>query len=493
MHIDMTDFDPHGIGPAGQFQVLVADISVKTYGSYTDEKNVYNLFASENGTYYVYTAYRADGAESSVGSFRLYNYHTEIESLKDEYYTCEYWGTKDAYIQGGFERDKIAYKIDYDYSKNVGKLTMLRDGYEYVYTIGIVNGNRFIDMRTPSIAGYAPFDNLKVTDSSRAASDYAAIEYAISTANKTFVNAATPAGAPEVDTRTIYEKIAGTYKTRKYYGETSAWWWGIGVVLNADGTMYATCAADQTGTYTINEITDTFGEILIDCPYPIVSGNVGYYALIDGYYVVRLTNTAMLTEKWSFWDFTPDGCSFSTWDVFDAVTGEGTTYTDGSATLKLDKLGAKPVEGKEYYTGAAFTLTDGDVTVSGRYDFVPTAVGAGKLFINIPTEAEEAKRYIIGDYKLIGDNYVLSFSIDTAGITKTYLMSVGSLDGVYAQVTGSYFGVENIEFTSAAEISFTSLTSGTITENGITANFVIEGDRVTLTYVKDGLDIIVIK
>ena len=495
MHIDMTDYDPHGIGPAGQFQVLVADISVKTYGSYTDSKNVYNLFASENGTYYVYTAYRADGADSSTGCFKLYNYHTEIESHKDEYYACEYFNLKESGApQDGFEKDKIAYKIDYDYTKNVGKLTMLRDGYEYVYTIGIINGNRFIDMRTPSIAGYSPFDNLKVTDSSRAESDYAAIEYAISTANKTFVNAATPAGTPEVDTRTIYEKIAGTYKTGKYYGETDAWWWwNIGVVLNADGTMYATCDAAKVGTYTINEITDTFGEILIDCPYPIVSGNVGYYALIDGYYVVRLTNTAMLTEKWSFWDFTPDGCSFSTWDVFDAVTGEGTTYTDGSATLKLDKLGAKPVEGKEYYTGAAFTLTDGDVTVSGRYDFVPTAVGAGKLFVNIPSEADEAKRYIIGDYKLIGDNYVLSFSIDTAGITKTYLMSVGSLDGVYAQVTGSYFGVENIEFTSAAEISFNSLTSGTITENGITANFVIEGDRVTLTYVKDGLDVVVIK
>lgn len=497
MHIDMTDFDPHGIGPAGQFQVCVADISVKTYGSYTDEKNVYNLFASENGTYYLPTKYKAeDTTAGQLGSLRLFNYHTEIESLKDEYYACEYWAAVGAYVQSGYEKTKIAYKIDYDYSKNVGKLTIMwENGYNYVYNIGIVNGNRFIDMSSPSITGvggYAPFNNLKVVIDSQADNDYAAIEYAISTANKTFVNAATPVGTEE-DTRTIYEKIAGTYKTRKYYGESSAWWHGIGVVLNADGTMYATCAADQTGTYTINEITDTFGEILIDCPYPIVSGNVGYYALIDGYYVVRLTNTAMLTEKWSFWDFTPDGCTFSTWDVFDAVTGEGTTYTDGSATLKLEKLGAKPIEGAEYYTGAAFTLTDGDVTVSGRYDFVPTAVGAGKLFINIPTEAEEAKRYIIGDYKLIGDSYVLSFSIDTAGISKTYIMSVGSLDGVYAQVTGSYFGVEEIEFTSAAEISFSSLNSGTITENGITANFVIEGDRVTLTYVKDGLDVVVIK
>lgn len=493
MHIDMQ-YDPHGLGEIGQYQDLVTDISEKTYGSYKDEKNVYNLFASESGTYYLPTQYRAEDATLSIGSLRLFNFHTEIESLKNDYYACEYWAEKDAYVQSGYERTTIAYKIDFDYSKNVGKLTVMwGDGsHSFVYNIGIVNGNRFIDMRDPSITGvggYAPFNNLKMTVVDQADNDYATIGYAISTLNKTFVNAAKPADAPAADTRTIYEKIAGNYKTKKYYGETESWWHDIGIVLNADGSLSMSGGVKCTGTYTINEITDTFGEISINGSYNLTNGNVGYYALIDGYYVIRLTNVAMNAQKWSFWDFLPDGCSFSTWDVFDAVTGEGTTYTDGSATITLDKLGAK----SQFYTGATFTLTDGDVTVTGSYDFVPTAVGAGKLFINIPSEAEDSKRYIIGEYKLVGDSYVLSFSIDTAGITKTYLMSVGSLDGVYAQVTGSYFGVENIEFTSEAEISFTSITSGTISENGITAKFVIDGDRVTLAYERDGLDIVVIK
>lgn len=500
LHIDMTDYDPHGLGNCGQFQKVVADISGNTYGNFDIAKNIYNIFGSEEGTYYFRTDYRVAGADSSAGSLRLYNFHTEIESLKDEWYTCEYWGTAGAYIQGGFERTTIAYKIDYfDYLKNVGKLTIgWANGTRKQYTIGIVNGNKFIDMRVNSIAGYNAFDNVKVSASENAARDIAAIEYAISTANKTFVNAGSTTGT-SVDTRTIYEKIAGTYKTGSYYNETDNWWWGIGLTLNADGTMVMTHDASQTGTYEIREICDTFGEIIIDCPYPIVARggvvHVGYYALIDGQYVLRLTNCAMNCAKWAFWDFAPAGCTFSTWDVFDEMVGTGKVFTDGNATIKLDGVvesSADNSANKNSYAGAKFTLTDGDVTISGNYDLVPTAHGAGKLFMDITTEPE-ASRYIIGDYKLIGENYVLVFTINTANLSKTYMMSVGSLNGVYDQVRGTYFGAETIEFTSAAEVNFSSITAGTISENGITADFVIENGRIKITYTKNGLDFVAIK
>lgn len=501
IHIDMTDYDPHGLGNCGQFQKVVADISGNTYGNFDIAKNIYNIFGSEEGTYYFRTDYRVAGATTSAGSLRLYNFHTEIESLKDEWYTCEFWGTAGAYIQGGFERTTIAYKIDYfDYLKNVGKLTIgWANGTRKQYTIGIVNGNKFIDMRVNSIAGYNAFDNVKVSASENAARDIAAIEYAISTANKTFVNAGSTTGT-SVDTRTIYEKIAGTYYSGKYYGEDSNWWWGIGFKLGADKSFAMASLGQGTfdTTYTIKEITDTYGEIYIDNhpDFKLTQRGsevyVGYYALIDGQYIFRITNTQMNCAKWAFWDFTPTGCTFTTWSVFDELVGEGTSYTDGNATLTLNKLGAKPDESKEDYTGAKFTLTDGDVTISGNYDLVPTAHGAGKLFMDITTEPE-ASRYIIGDYKLIGGNYVLVFTINTANLSKTYMMSVGSLNGVYDQVRGTYFGAETIEFTSAAEVNFSSITAGTISENGITADFVIENGRIKITYTKNGLDFVAIK
>lgn len=500
LHIDMTDFDPHGLGKIGQYQKVVADISTNTYGSYNIAKNIYNVFGSEEGTYYYPTEYRVAGATSSAGSLRLYNFHTEIESMKAEYYACEFWGAAEvegAYIQGGFERTKIAYKIDFDYAKNVGTLTVRwENGHNYVFNIGIVNGNRFIDMRDPSITGaggHAPFNTIKVADKSRAGRDYAAIEYAITTVNKTFVNAGKVTESVE-DTRTIYEKIAGTYKSGNYYNETSSWWWGIGFTLNADGTMIMTNNLSDVGSYKIKEITDTFGEIMIDCSYSLVESAdyVGYYALIDGQYVFRITNRAMNCAKWAFWDFAPDGCTFTTWSVFDEVVGEGASYSDGSATLTLNKLGPKPDESKESYTGASFTLVDGEVTITGNYDFVPTSRTAGKLFMDITTEPE-ASRYIIGEYKRVNDKYVIVFTVKTATLDKTYIMSVGSLDGVYAQIKGTYFGAENITFTDAAEVTFSSISAGTISENGITANFVIEDGRIKISYVKNGFDYVAIK
>lgn len=492
LHIDMTDFDPHGLGNLGQYQKVVADISANTYGSYNIEKNIYNVFGSEAGTYYFRTDYRVAGAESSAGSLRLYNFHTEIESMKNEYYACEFWGAADAYIQSGFERTKIAYKLEFDSVKNIGKLTIRRaDGAEWNYMVGIVNGNKFIDMRVNSLAGYPPFDNVKVSVPENAARDISAIEYAITTANKTFVNAGKVTESVE-DTRTIYEKIAGTYKSGNYYNETSPWWWGLGFELKADGTMIMTGGLSDLGSYEIKEITDTFGEIMIDCSYPLVKRDgyvhVGYYALIDGQYVFRITNCGMNCEKWAFWDFTPDGCAFTTWSVFDELVGEGTSYTDGSATLTLNKLGPKP----ESYAGASFTLTDGEVTITGNYDFVPTSRTAGKLFMDITTEPE-ASRYIIGEYKRVNDKYVIVFTVKTATLDKTYIMSVGSLDGVYAQIKGTYFGAENITFTDAAEVTFSSISAGTISENGITANFVIEDGRIKISYVKNGLDYVAIK
>lgn len=503
MSIDMTDYDPNGTGQATQFQVLYADIGTDADLSNT-QTTIYDVFGSRFGTHYFPTEYKVAGATASTGGFVLYNYHTAIPGMESDWYKCEFWTNTTGYIQDGFESTTIAYKLDFDSVKNVGKLTIgWANGTRKQYTIGIVNGNKFIDMRVNSIAGYDAFDNVKVSVSENAARDIAAIEYAISTANKTFVNAGSTTGT-SVDTRTIYEKIAGTYNTDNYYHEhgTSGedkWWWGIGITLNADKTMTANCEGGHNGTFEIREICDTFGEIIIDCPYPIVARDgvvhTGYYALIDGQYVLRLTNCAMNCAKWAFWDFAPAGCTFSTWDVFDEMVGTGKVFTDGNATIKLDGVvesSADNSANKNSYTGAKFTLTDGDVTISGNYDLVPTAHGAGKLFMDITTEPE-ASRYIIGDYKLIGGNYVLVFTISTANLSKTYMMSVGSLNGVYDQVRGTYFGAETIEFTSAAEVNFSSITAGTISENGITADFVIENGRIKITYTKNGLDFVAIK
>lgn len=495
MHVDMTDYDPNGTGEDTQFQILKADISAAACHYTTAATNIYNVFGSEVGTHYFPTDYRVEGETQSTGGLILYNYHTAISGYENEYYTCEYWANRTGYIQNSFSKTDIAYKITFDNSKNVGKLTLkYKDGREKHFTIGVVNGNKFIDMRQDTIAGYTPFDNLKVANKNTAstkfnatlsAEDYAAIESAIASYNKTFTNIGESTGTV-APTKSIYEKIAGTYNSKNYYGETSNWWWGIGFVLNADGTMSNSGGPAATGTYTITELSDTFGEIRFDYSYGLTDKNyVAYYALIDGQYVIRLTNTAMLTNQWSYWDFLPSGCSFSTWNVFDALVGEDGTYTSGNATLTLNVPGAKPNtesanKEEKYYKGANFTLVDGETTINGTYDIVAMSNTKGKIFFVVNGAMT------LGEYELVGGKYVITVTFND----KAYAFNI---DQLKERVVGNYYGVENVEFTDAAEVTFVSTTEGTVTENGITAKFVISGDRVTLTYVKDGLDIVVIK
>ncbi len=496
MSLDMTNYNPNDSSQKSQYQVLYANIGTDTdlSNTYTD---IYDVFASRYGTYYFYTDYRAENATAaSNGGFILYNYHTAISGLESEWYKCEFWADAIGFIKYG--SNETAYKIEFDSVKNVGTLTVYRAGEKKQYPIGIVNGNKFIDMRKVSFVGYDGFDNVKVAVAENAERDINAIEYAITTVNKTFENAG-KVTETAVDAKTIYEKIAGTYYSGNYYHENGTeakdkWWWGIGITLNADGTMVMTHESDKTGTYEIKELGDAFGIITIDCPYPIVtSGEVvhdAYYALIDDQYVLRITNGAMNCAKWAFWDFVPADCEFSTWNVFDEMVGEGTSYTDGSATLTLDEVLAS---GKNNYKGASFTLTDGDNTVSGNYDLVPTAEDAGKLFIDVISGDDH--RYVIGDYRRFGDKYVLSFTVTIGGEEKSYFMagSADDLAAVKTYVAGTYFGAENIEFTSAAEVTFSSVTSGTISENGITANFVVESGRIVITYTKGDLDYVAIK
>lgn len=514
MTLDMTDYDPNGTALNGvpvttQLQVLHADISQADCHFTTTAGSIYDVFGSAYGSHYIGTLYTANGKAGKARSYSsgivLFNYPTTMEG-HEGYYACEYWSNSIGYVDSNFTTGKIAYRIEYDYEKNVGTL-IIKGQVDKKYTIGMINGVRYIDMRDP-INGWDEWGDVKVSDISKFVMTdkgyhnwqvdidaiYPTIEYSIATANKTFVNAGSVVEQPE-DTRTIYEKIAGLYKTRSYYHETSTWWWGIGVQLNADGTMYATCDAAKIGTYTLTEITDTFGEIRIKCSYPITNDEVGYYALINGQYVFRLTVKAMLTAENAYWDLTPDGCSFSTWDVFDAMTGgESKTYSDGKATLTLNAPGNKKDKDGTRYEGAKFTLVDGETTLSANYDLIPTAIGAGKIVLNKivysgDNEIPVGSLICVGDYKLIGENYVIVFTVNG----KTYMFAIGGADAVKAQLCGNYFGTENITFTSAAEVTFSSISAGTITENGITASFVMEDGRIKLTYVKNGLDYVVIK
>lgn len=506
MTLDMTDYDPNGTGYDTQFQVLHADISQADCHFTTTATSIYDVFGSEYGSYYMGSLYTANGKADKARPYSsgivLYNYPTTLPG-HEGYYACEYWANYIGYVDASYTKEKIAYRIEYDYEKNVGTL-IIKGQSDKKYPLGIANGVRFVDMRDP-INGWDEWGDIKVADISKFVMTekgyhdwqvdidaiYPTIEYALSTAGKTFVNAGAATEQPE-DTRTIYEKFAGLYKTRKYYHETGSWWWGIGVRFNADGSMYVTADSSKVGTYTLTEITDTFGEIRIKCSYPIVENEVGYYALIDGQYVLRLTNRAMLTAQNSYWDLTLDGCTFSTWNVFDEIAGNGSkTYTDGEATLTLNVPGTKRDDATRY-EGAAFTLTDGETTLTANYDLIPTAIGAGKIVLNQITYSGDVPTgtlICMGDYKIVGENYVIVFTVNN----KTYMFAIGGTDVVKAELYGKYYGTENITFTSAAEINFTSISTGTITENGVTASFAMEDGRIKLTYVKNGLDYIAIK
>ena len=370
-----------------------------------------------------------------------------------------------------------------------------------------MNGVAFIDCRSwdADASDYAKF-------LTRDCANYANIRdnvdnYVADMNGKIYENAG--AGAESV-TFDVYADIAGTYKSKTHYGSTDSVWYNLGFTLNADGTTSMSVDKAYTGTYELIPYTDTFGKLNFTPGYAS-GGNYdstgtfwGYYSKINGEYVMRMMWSPSGVRYWHFIDFSKSGSTFSSWDIFDSVVGTeaNAVYTDGNATLELALIvnnysSTNPA-------GSKFVFTSGETVVNGTYDFVATSTTAGKIFLdffatpgykNSKDQEIEKIRYVIGEYALIDGQYVISFNYN--GVD--YVMNVsGSTDAdvvVRNVISGTYAGASTtLTVDGNSTVNATSLYTGTVNIGDVTAEFVIEDDRIVLTYQDANYnDIIVVK
>ena len=317
---------------------------------------------------------------------------------------------------------------------------------------------------------------------------------------KVYENAGAGEAAAPFD---IYADFAGKYNSKTQYGSTSSWWWSIGMTFSADKTVSMVGVDSTGGTYELIPYTDSFGKITFTPGYGTNydgSGTyTGYYAKINGEYVLRIMMRPADVTYWHFMDFRKSGSTFDSWKIFDDVVGteSDATYKGGSASLKLCLI-ANNFTTTGYF-GSKFVFTAGDTVINGTYDFVATSLSAGKIFLDFYAtpgwNSSDTDRYVIGDYALLNGEYVISFTYKGTA----YSMSVNDVNAVAKNaIKGAYAGVSGSQVALTVDdestVVSTSAYTGKVTVGGVTADYVIENNRIVITY-KDASynDVIVIK
>jgi hypothetical protein len=103
----------------------------------------------------------------------------------------------------------------------------------------------------------------------------------------------------------------------------------------------------------------------------------------------------------------------------------------------------------------------------------------------------DVDRYVIGDYVKVGDNYVISFTYK--GVSYAVSKDASSFA---TMISGDYKGANGTNFTIDANaiVDAETVYTGKVTVGETTAKYVIEDNRIIVTY-KDASynDVIVIK
>lgn len=458
------------------------------------ELSLMDTFASSEGTVY------GNASSWSLGYVRLFNTLSTasfVGTNNTEWYKAQYgyhYPDSPAY-------SNMAYKLG-ELENGVGIITIKKDVNTAEKTIpyGITNGIRWIDMRSWSpnaTSGGTTENNIKKVGDINSANLTPAITEQVANYAKVYENIGGGESAV-VETFDIYKDIAGSYG---YWNNYNGVYLGYDttITLNADKTVTYNYASG-TGTYTLSPITENYGSIIINHPgiagFDNENGDdiFGYYSKIGEEYVIRMMWKAYGVKYWHFIDFAKtQSNSFSTYSVFKDLEGE--TYTGNGFSLELKNFVPASDKGIDL-AGAKFVFTAGEETINGTYDFVATSLTAGKIFMDFSSNTDyynpsDVDRYVIGDYVKVGDNYVISFTYK--GVS--YAVSKDASSFV-TMISGDYKGANGTNFTIGANATVDAETvyTGKVTVGETTAKYVIEDNRIIVTY-KDASDndVIVIK
>ncbi len=462
-----------------------------------EEKSPVELFASAEGTLYHH-------GNAWYGVLTLYN-----SQYDDEWYLCRY-DMDGNMTDSNYTWKTLKYKMT-EMVNGVGTITIEKTGGGSVtHKYGITNGLRWIDMRKATIhsgtnSNYPTVSsdfNMKTFNNTSRSAYTPAINEQVENYAKVYENIGSGASAV-VETVNIYDDIAGRYVYNGHY-DGSTLTWALSITLGDDSTgddytsSFSTnggAASDAEAKYRLEPITDSYGRIIInhdglkDYHNNYGADTIGYYSKINGEYVIRIMLEGQGTKYWHFAEFTKETSTFSTWDVFKKI--EGKTYT-GDAELVLNKMTDTGTMNK---VGAKFVFIAGETEVNGTYDFVPTSLTAGKIFMDFNSDPvyynpNDVDRYVIGEYAKFGDNYVISFTYK--GVD--YVVSEDD-SAILSMIKGDYKGV-NASFTIGedATVEAETVYTGKVTMGEITAKYVIEDNRIIVTYkTSDNDDVILVK
>lgn len=499
------DTGTYGIDVNGKFFVtlkLTKDFGGVTHTFYIEDSSMpttpagkvtqteLDKFASKVGTKYQNS--HVDGTTTVT----LYNTKTEIVNdylNGHDWYQAKYTGpatintTDYCYRLEPLTEDGMFGKIHFFRPSNYSAASLY---------YGIINGVPYIDSRSydPFASAYA---GIRVSNKENYDNVKAAAISQIENRNTVYENIGSGESAV-VETFDIYKDIAGSYG---YWNNYNGVYLGYGttITLNADKTVTYNHASG-TGTYTLSPITENYGSIIINHPgiagFDDKNGGdiFGYYSKIGEEYVIRMMWKAYGVKYWHFIDFAKtQSNSFSTYSVFKDLEGE--TYTGNGVSLKLENF--VPASDKNVdLAGAKFVFTAGEETINGTYDFVATSPTAGKIFMDFNKDpnyynSSDVDRYVIGDYVKVGDNYVISFTYK--GISYAVSKDASSFA---TMISGDYKGANGTNFTigAGATVDAETVYTGKVTVGETTAKYVIEDNRIIVTY-KDASynDVIVIK
>jgi hypothetical protein len=238
--------------------------------------------------------------------------------------------------------------------------------------------------------------------------------------------------------------------------------------------------------------------------------------------VLRVFTPSQGGTYWHPYDYIQSGSTFSTWNVFDELAGnakvEGTatskTYTDVSgATLKLENSGVMGNNTKAFdmstkdvkeVAGFELTLAGAESAILGSYNFVATGADCGKILMHFSgfkgvnqhhnyndNNAGRTYRYVIGDYKKVGDAYMISFEQQEYG---KFVFTMDAFAGVKDTLAGDYIDLSgetvSINLADISELSATSITEGTFKVGQVVYSYAINEGRTVLNARISGKDVV---
>lgn len=367
----------------------------------------------------------------------------------------------------------------------------------------IVNGIVILDVNKygPESATSGNYPNYKYSEAIYANKDYAyALEGRVAELKSGLVRENAGVEAEEVVVeKSIYEEIAGAYVQAKSYtgGPFITSWGGDPVITLSEkdgGHNFHFSLDDVNSAYTLEPITDNFGEIIVNAGR-YHGHHAGFYAKVGNEYVLRISDYYGGVNFGKFVDYVKEGSTFSSWDVFDALAGnakEANTATSISYTdVKGNSLVLNNPGNMNYQNYATYTFTSGTTSITGSYDIIATSATTGKILMYNPKGDANgwnkdvvygSSLYAFADYELVNGNYIISVN-NAEFLGGKYVFGAGDMPGniVAGKLVGSYVGFNGETLTvETATVEVSSIHEGFVTIGETKYAYEFDGDRVVL-------------